>query len=1335
MKKILCSMLLVLLIIISTVTCCLAAEDDYFIYRYSLFDEHKVGEKPSAFVYHPYNYNYPVEWEHMIVARENTEIVQLEKDGNSDNLAVKISADTEKSEVEGVLRNLFLFYPIQGDGVISFSFRVDDFSVERKVDLNVKVSASRNLYYTDTSNYCNFIKIKGDDVYFNDKKLIASDIAVDTWYRIDFVFNVDTRDGTLYFDGKPTTVTLPTGTREISEVAFKIPKSTTGEESSWYIDDLRIYQADKVVDDEILDALWKKYTDSSFYAGYEFESHRVNMYDYMAFRKCEGKKFLVINSDKMFDGSQVVDIPAPLYTKDDGTIMAPVRFIAESYGAKVDWDDARGSVIISCNGNTLDATPGENIFYVNGQSSKLHYPVELVDGVACMNLDILFEFIDKEYYLRDDFLWLDEANEFDWHMPLADSGVEMKNLGGATIEDGVYDSIFRTYLFSRPSDEEIDTAMKTYSPDNMHPRLLFTAETVAETKEGIKKDSQLKSVVDNIIKSADGALGAPDVKYGLYDGVKTAHVSTVGLNLEKLAFGYLFCDDEEKKAAYKAEMWHHIAHLDNTEIFPDWQVYTSSALSHGTGAYGFAYAYDWVDWTDEERTLMVNMWKRNVFDEMLHAYNCSTYGHHHSATVGSGNQNLVTNGGFALLAVAMYDEDPEYFQDVIRGTLLGLEGGFLPYFPKGEYDEGISYWNYAGGKFPEVLKGLQTAMGTDWGITDVPGVLETASFPFRMRGAVSGYAFGDGQAQDAIISLLMFVADQTDNKSLAQYRKEFMGQSGNVSDVANWVYDTAEHKQGLGVYGNDIYSKSNETYILKTGWTKADTTVAFHGGAASDGHGHLDMGSVQFDISGVRFGMDMPRENYNLRNIGHYDATRQSEFYPKGYNFGQGHYYRLKGEGHNTVVANRQYTNMQDPELKYYDMKGGSEFVKSELSDISSFVLLDMTDTNDIYQSGIRGVKLDKISNTIEIQDDFIAKRPTDFMWSMHTYADIEIAEDGKSAILTYNKQQVKATILNDCDFKFEVMPTVFDETYGTIAKPKIETPNFVYGKDHPFYQTHQYACDIRSEARKLVVRTKKGEDIKHFKLAVTFQPYIEGNTAEPEYVSMELWENKAVKRQYLASIMVDGEPLAEFDPEKNNYSVLVVTEKSDIPEVTAIATNTTIDVETIKATSVPGITSIILKQNGMMVGQYIVLISPINNTEKFHSDKQLPIYAYQVSAEPETENNAGNLFDGDFTTKFATNEMGGNVIMDLGSVIEGNLKLGLACANGNTRKENFKIEYSVDGINYTEAFNGQNSGTTTGLEKFDICNGKARYVRVSFYGNSQGSAWISATEMFVSNE
>ena len=1341
MRKILFSVLLVMMVVLGTVNCLAAEQDTYLIHKNHNFDDHNVGDKPSAFVWHPCKSEYIVrdsvyydEEPLRLAALNNTEVVKIEKDGNADNLAAKFNAVEAINGESAMARALIQYYPIKENGVISFSFRVDDFNTDKIVWFNGNVIINRDINYADNNNLFNFIKIEGNKVYFNDSQLIAEDIEADTWYRIDLEFDLKNSEGTFYFNGNPKSVTLPKELLNVSEVRFDFPVSAGNNEGAWYIDDLRIYEAEKLVDDSVINAQWKEFTDSEFYTSYEFDSSRQTCYDYMAFIRSKNKRFAVVHTNKLFDGSKVVELPVK-FTSKDGQIIAPIRALAECYGANVEWDDPTWTITVSYNGKVLKVVPGSNKYYVNGVDKELSAPVTLVDGYSYIRIDDLLTFLGKEYTLQKDILWLDQPAEFNWHMPLNESGGELSGASNTSLDENIYNRTLRTCVFERPLDEDIDTAIKTHSPNNQHPRIEFTPQSLAEIKEGAKTDTQLKSIIDNIFVSAEKVIGKPGVERKLHDGKRAGYIGTTGDYLSSLSAAYLLSDDEAKKAEYKSEMWRHICHVGDPELFPDWHMQQNSALGTCEGMYGFAHAFDWVDWTQEEKDFIVDICRRNVFDHALHAYTCNGHAWYHSICYGNGNQSLISNGGVMVAAIAMYDEDPEYFQDVIRGALRATEGGTIVYFPNGEYAEGISYWRYAGGRFPQVFKSLQTSMGTDWGRTELPGVLETATFPFRMRGATTAYAFGDAQAEDAIIPLMMFCADQTDNKALAQYRKDIMGQSGSIVDVANWVFDTAEYKQGLDVYDADVHNVNNSTVVMKTGWGLADTTVAFHGGASNDPHGHSgDPGSVQFDMSGVRFGIDLPRDEYNLRDLGHYNKKRVDEFWPDGYYLSGGYYYRSKGEGHNTVVANRQYTNSLDPKTtKAIDLNGATEFIKTEFSDISSFAWLDMTDTNDIYESAIRGVKIDKINNTIEIQDNFKAKTETDFLWSMHTYAQIEISEDGKSAILTQNNQRIKATIINDCDYKFEALPAAFDETYGTSVKPPFETPNVVYGDDDPFYILHGKACDVLSDARKLAVRTEKGKDVKNFVLAVTFQPYIEGNTPVPEYVPYEKWEIKNVGRQNLESVTIDGKPLDIFKPDKYNYSVLVVTEKSAVPEITAVAADPGVQIETIKATTVPGATNLILKKDGADVGRYTFLITPINNTAKFHSDKQLPIYSYSVSSEPQTQNGVANLFDGDFATKYATDERGGNVIMDLGSVVEGDLKLNISCLSGDKRTENFRIEYSLDGYNYTEVFKGTNSGTTTGIEQFDI-GSKARFVRVSFYGSSQG-AWVSVTEMFVSNE
>ncbi len=1328
MKKIFCSLLFAAMMLFCATNICLAEQNSYLILKNQSFDDHKVGEKPNAFDWHQYNYDNNIEVPRIAASRDNSEVVKVEKDGNVDNLAAKLNAYVSDDGYTAIVRSLFNHYPIKEKGVISFSFRVEDFISDKRSHINTNVVEPRHVSFTDNQNYHEFITVKEDDVYFNGNTLIKSNISKDTWYRVDFAFDVTTHSGKLYFDGVATNVSLPVDVLNVSELEFELPTKTG---SAWYIDDIKIYEASDVVADETIEAAWNRFTDSFYYFGYEFESGRAANYDFMAFLQTDGKRFSVIGTDRICSNNQIVKMPAKIY-RHDGAIMVPVRYVAETMGAQVDWDAASGRVSVTYNGRTMEVAPNESIYYVNGKPAKLHYPAMVKDGTMSMQIDVLFTFLGETYSVQDEIIWFDEPREFDWHMPPnGETGEELWGSGNTNLLDAIYERMLWGFLFDRPTDEEVDTAIRTYSPNNQHPRIEVNANSFVEFKQGMAVDEKLTSVVNSVMDSARKYAAADTVAYETSDGKRASYTEPIKNYFTSMAFAYRMAETQADKDLFKNAIWRQI---DALSTFPDLSFSQNTALGTGTMCHGLAYAYDWLyhEWTPEQRKIMEDMCREHIFEPALLAYNSSVRANSRDINYGAGNQHIITNGGILMLAISMYETDPDFYSDVIRASLRGTEGGIMPYFPNGEYVEGLSYWRYSGEYVPRVIKGLQTSMGQDFGRISVPGVIETALFPISMSGGVGGYAYGDASVETPIIPLFMFCADQSGNKELAEFRKQSMGVSGSVTDIINWVYDTEDYNVGLDMYDEDVYNKSNTTVIMKTGWGTADTSVSLHGGANNDPHGHYDAGSVQFDMSGVRFGMDLPRENYNLRDMGYYDTSKISAFWPNGYTFKGGHYYRSKGEGHNIVVANRRETNTKlptDPDSFDVNPDGKTEFVKMEFGETSSFALLNMTDTNDIFDCAIRGVKLDKINNTIEIQDDFKAIKETDFLWSMHTYADIEISEDGKTAILTENNCKIKAVILGDSDCRFESLPAAFDTEYGTANKPPIETPNAVYTKEDEFYLTHGVGCDVLKTARKLAVKAVTG----HFKLSVVFMPYVEGNTYEPEYVPFELWKNTEIDRKNLAQVTVNGVALTEFNPDNYNYSLKVVTQESEPPVIQAVAENSDVDVEIIQTKTVPGVTSVVLSEEGQTVGLYSFVVSPINDTTKFHSDKQLPIYDYVVTSEPQSNNPVKSLFDGDFETKFATDEQGGFVVMDLGSVIEGNLKLNIACLNGDVRKENFKIEYSDDGITYREAFNGSNSGTTTGLEQFDISH-RARYVKVSFYGSST-SVWVSVTEMFVSNE
>ena len=78
--------------------------------------------------------------------------------------------------------------------------------------------------------------------------------------------------------------------------------------------------------------------------------------------------------------------------------------------------------------------------------------------------------------------------------------------------------------------------------------------------------------------------------------------------------------------------------------------------------------------------------------------------------------------------------------------------------------------------------------------------------------------------------------------------------------------------------------------------------------------------------------------------------------------------------------------------------------------------------------------------SSLKITDNISCRIKSEIYWFMHTKAEIEIAEDGKSAILTKNGKQLKATLSGDGEFSVMKAEKLggkyeFDESYEDIKK------------------------------------------------------------------------------------------------------------------------------------------------------------------------------------------------------------------------------------------------------------------------------------------------------------
>lgn len=104
------------------------------------------------------------------------------------------------------------------------------------------------------------------------------------------------------------------------------------------------------------------------------------------------------------------------------------------------------------------------------------------------------------------------------------------------------------------------------------------------------------------------------------------------------------------------------------------------------------------------------------------------------------NGNQVCNGGLLVGALAIAYEQPEPAREVIHSALNSLPLALAEYAPDGAWAEGPDYWAFATEYTVEGLAALNTALGTDFGLSSMPGLSNTGDFLLHTSGP-TGFRF------------------------------------------------------------------------------------------------------------------------------------------------------------------------------------------------------------------------------------------------------------------------------------------------------------------------------------------------------------------------------------------------------------------------------------------------------------------------------------------------------------------------------------------------------------------------------------------------------------------
>lgn len=404
---------------------------------------------------------------------------------------------------------------------------------------------------------------------------------------------------------------------------------------------------------------------------------------------------------------------------------------------------------------------------------------------------------------------------------------------------------------------------------------------------------------------------------------------------------------------------------------------------------------------------------------------------------GTNNWNQVCNGGMIAAALAVADTEPELAASVIRQALDAIPNALVHYGPDGVYPEGSTYWAYGTMFTAMTVSVLETALGTDFGIFEYPGLAESAMFRVVMN-TPSGWYYnfgdcGDRRSRLGDVTLAWFASKTGDSTYFERERflqspEKMKRMDRHIAFGMVWLSQIKENQQstvptvwsGRGINPIAVFQSGPNNpngYYLGT-----------KGGYAAMSHGSMDAGSFIFELNGVRWAIEMGNQSYH--------GIEQTGFKLWGREQDAERWKLLTKNnlGHSTLTINDAHHNVSGEAPLLY--------CKKEPTPEAAF---DLTQTfSDQLSKATRTFTKDSNTSCV-ITDVIIESEKTKMItWQMLTVAEVEIVADG--AILKQDGQILKVENLTHPEIEISVVsldppPFELDKQIEGLKRLEIRIP------------------------------------------------------------------------------------------------------------------------------------------------------------------------------------------------------------------------------------------------------------------------------------------------------
>jgi hypothetical protein len=548
-----------------------------------------------------------------------------------------------------------------------------------------------------------------------------------------------------------------------------------------------------------------------------------------------------------------------------------------------------------------------------------------------------------------------------------------------------------------------------YSKIASHPRILLNKEDELVLQKAIGSIPEFKKIDNYIRESSDKFISEAPLVFEM-KGKRLLAVSRKAFTrLYYLSYSYRITKD--KKYLQRAE-----AELNAVCDFASWN--PSHFLDVGEMCMGVAIAYDWLYQDLQETT------KQKVRKAILELAFKPSYVKSQSWFLEAhSNWNSVCNAGLVYGALAIFEDEKKESTAIIERALISNLLPMKVYAPDGNYPEGPGYWNYGTTFEVMLIAALESALGSDNGLSKSPGFMNTANYMQFAAGNSGGlFNYSDcGEKQVAAATMFWF-AEKTKNTSLIAKEIELINDGlytiAESSDSERILPNALIFGKNLNLIKTDLPTQkiyvghgTTPVALVRTDWKGSNGQyLGIKGGSAADGHSHMDQGTFVYDVDGLRWASDFGLQSYiTLENKGVkiWDLEQEAERWDV---------FKYNNFNHNTLSINNQKHNV----------KGKASIVESfeknkELG--AKFDLTAVLNLNNELKSATRKAVI--VDNSYLKIEDFVETNanPVDLRWNMVTRATAKIID--KNTIKLFQKGKIMLVKFTaDVPFKLVLRPS-----------------------------------------------------------------------------------------------------------------------------------------------------------------------------------------------------------------------------------------------------------------------------------------------------------------------